>query len=724
MRNAHFTVILSLMLLLASSVMAQKPTLVSVNSSGTASAGGGASNPTISANGRFVAFVSISDDLVTGYDISDRNVYIRDLVTNETKLVSVNHAGTGSGNDYSGSPAISADGRFVAFVSSASNLVPNDTNRSKLDVFIRDVVSETTTLVSVNRMGTGSGNGDSSPSYRRPVMSADGKFVAFHSRARDLVANDTNGYAPDVFVRDVVSGTTFLASVNRFGSGSGNSESAGASLSDDGRFVAFHSFANNLVASDVNGTLDVFVRDLVMGKTILVSRNSAGNGTGNSDSGSALISGNGRFVAFTSEASDLLVNDANGGIRDVFVRDLVSETTTLASVATDGSSGDGTSFVLDINSDGRFILLNSEATTFAPDNNDPFGDEIFLRDVVAGTTTLVTVNRFGTGSGNNSSPAAVVSDDGRYVAFASFSSNLVPNDLNDRKDVFVRDVLAGFTRLASISTRGGSGNDISDNPSISADGRFVAFVSSAENLVTNDHNFGEDAFVFRVPRPGILRFAVGGYNVNEGKDAATVKVIRTGGSDGQVKVSYATGNGTATAGKDYATANGSLTFANGETSKTFTIPIINDTPDEPNESVNLTLSSPSGGAALGSPKTAILTIFDNDLPPALSINDVTLTEGDAGKMNAVFIVSLSAVSGRTVAVNFATANETAVSGTDYLANSGRLTFNPGQKTKTLTIAVKGDTLREANETFRVLLSAPVNATIADEQGSCAILNND
>ena len=201
--------------------------------------------------------------------------------------------------------------------------------------------------------------------------------------------------------------------------------------------------------------------------------------------------------------------------------------------------------------------------------------------------------------------------------------------------------------------------------------------------------------------------------MNEGAGAATVKVVRTGGSEGQVKVSYATGNGTAIAGKDYAATNGSLIFANGETIKTFTIPIINDTLDEQNESVNLTLSNPSGGAALGSPKTAILTFVDNDSPPALSINDVTLTEGNAGTMNAVFTVSLSAVSGKTVAVKFATANGTAVSGTDYLANSGRLTFNPGQKTKTLTVAVKGDTLKEANETFRVLLSAPANATVRE-----------
>ena len=163
--------------------------------------------------------------------------------------------------------------------------------------------------------------------------------------------------------------------------------------------------------------------------------------------------------------------------------------------------------MLDINYNGRFILLNSGATTFAPDNNGPFGDEIFLRDVVAGTTTLVTVNRFGTGSGNNASQPAVVSDNGRYVAFASFSSNLVPNDLNDRKDVFVRDMLAGFTRLASINTRGGSGNDTSDDPSISADGSFVAF-ASARNLVTNDHNFGGCLRVSRAST-GILRFAVG-----------------------------------------------------------------------------------------------------------------------------------------------------------------------------------------------------------------------
>ena len=202
--------------------------LVSVNTAGTA--GGSYFDPVISANGRFVTFVSFASDLVTN-DTNDTNgmldVFVRDLKTGSTGLVSVNSAGTGSGNGASDLPAISADGRFVAFRSGASDLVANDTNRT-FDVFVRDLKTGTTTLVSVNSAGTGSGNGSSGSAIARgeeiaapPVISADGRFVAFVSFARDLVDNDTNGNQSDVFVRDLKTGTTTLVSVNSAGTRSG-----------------------------------------------------------------------------------------------------------------------------------------------------------------------------------------------------------------------------------------------------------------------------------------------------------------------------------------------------------------------------------------------------------------------------------------------------------------------------------------------------------------------
>ncbi|HKB03013.1 MAG TPA: S8 family serine peptidase [Gemmataceae bacterium] len=223
--------------------------------------------------------------------------------------------------------------------------------------------------------------------------------------------------------------------------------------------------------------------------------------------------------------------------------------------------------------------------------------------------------------------------------------------------------------------------------------------------------------------PGTFQFSSATYSTAEGT-TVTVTVTRTGGSSGTVTVDYATSNGTA-GGDDYTTANGSLTFDPGVTAQTFTVTTTADDMDEANETVNLTLSNPTGGAALGSPATAVLTIQDDDPPPAITITDAQATEGNSGTKAFTFTVTLSAPSGLTVTVNFATANGTATTGNkDYFATSGTLTFNPGETTKTITVQVRGDTKREANETFFVNLSAATNATILDGQGLGTILNDD
>jgi len=227
-------------------------------------------------------------------------------------LVSVNRRETGSGNGDCFFPALSASGLVVAFTSYASDLVAHDTNGTT-DVFVHDPWKERTTLVSINRTGTDSGNGDSF----FPVLSASGLVVAFMSNASDLVANDTNG-AGDVFVRDLWTGRTTLVSVNRTGTGSGNDFSNFPVLSASGRLVAFESAASDLVANNTNGAGDVFVRDLWTRTTTLVSINRTGTG-GNDFSNFPVFSADGRLVAFTSYASDLVAHDTNG-TTDVFVR--------------------------------------------------------------------------------------------------------------------------------------------------------------------------------------------------------------------------------------------------------------------------------------------------------------------------------------------------------------------------------------------------------------------
>jgi Tol biopolymer transport system component len=355
---------------------------------------------------------------------------VRDLQSGTTTLVSVNKDGTNSGNGYSSGSAFSADGRFLVFSSSASDLVATDSN-ARWDTFVRDLQSGTTTLVSANKDGTDSGNGHSD----QPKISEDGRLVAFSSYASDLVTTDTNGER-DIFVRDLQNGTTTLVSVNKDGTDSGNSRSAAFVISANDRFVAFQSEATDLVAMDTNGEWDTFVRDLQNGTTSLVSVNKDGTDSGNRVSARPVISADGRFVAFSSDASDLVATDTNR-TWDIFVRDLQTGTTTLVSVNKDGTdSGNSHSSTPKISADGRFVAFQSEATDLvAMDTNRRY--DIFVRDLQNGTTTLVSVNKDGIHSGNGYSYNPVISADGRFVAFVSGSCELVATDSNDSTDVFI-----------------------------------------------------------------------------------------------------------------------------------------------------------------------------------------------------------------------------------------------------------------------------------------------
>ncbi|GIU84057.1 MAG: hypothetical protein KatS3mg008_0832 [Acidimicrobiales bacterium] len=401
-----------------------------------------------------------------------------------TELVSVNASG-GFAGGVSVAPSISADGRFVAFESSASDLVPGDTNGAA-DVFVRDLVAGVTRLVSVNFVTGDSGNNAS----RAPSISADGRFVAFESSASDLVPGDTNG-AADVFVRDLVAGVTRLVSVNFVTGDSGNNASRAPSISADGRFVAFESSASDLVPGDTNGVRDVFVRDLTSHVTRLASKD-AGGGASDGESRHAHISADGRFVAFTSWASDLVSGDSNG-VSDVFVHDLLSGVTRLASVDAAGGPTDGGSLTPFLSADGRFLVFESWASDLASGDADGIRD-VFVRDLVSGVTRLVSVDGTG-GPADAASYRPSVSADGRFVAFFSYASDLVSGDTNGAYDAFVRDLVSRVTRLVSVDQFGDPANGSTYWSSISADGRFVAFYSNASDLIAGDTNDVSDVFV-------------------------------------------------------------------------------------------------------------------------------------------------------------------------------------------------------------------------------------
>jgi hypothetical protein len=274
----------------------------------------------ISADGAVVAFISYASNLHALDTNTSANIFARNLTTATTHLVSLNKDGTGSGNDSSDSPVISADGAVVAFRSFASNLHALDTN-TIADIFARNLTTATTHLVSLNKDGTGSGNVHS----YSPVISADGAVVAFRSDASNLHALDTNTFA-DIFARNLTTATTHLVSVNKDGTGSGNGGSDSPVIGADGAVVAFTSSASNLHALDTNTTWDSFARNLTTATTHLVSLNKDGSGSGNNSSGIPVISADGAVVAFTSSASNLVDADFNG-YQDVFWAALGNATT-------------------------------------------------------------------------------------------------------------------------------------------------------------------------------------------------------------------------------------------------------------------------------------------------------------------------------------------------------------------------------------------------------------
>ena len=400
----------------------------------------------------------------------------------DIERVSVDSSGS-QGNGGSGNISISGDGRFVAFASTASNLVNDDTN-GQIDIFVHDRESGMTSRVSINSSGI-QGNGESNT----PSISGDGRFVAFDSLASNLVANDTNNQR-DIFVHDRESGMTSRVSVDSSGiQGNGNSRTP--SISSNGRFVAFSSFASNLVNGDTNGITDIFVHDRESGTTSHVFIDGSGI-QGNHVSDTPSISGDGRFVAFRSYASNLVSGDTNGR-SDIFVHDRQAGTISRVSVGSGNSQGNGDSHSPSVSGDGRFVAFSSDASNLVSGDTQSHED-IFVHDRQTGTTSRVSVDSSGN-QGNNTSASPSISSDGRFVAFQSFASNFVSGDTNGKLDLFVHDRQIGTTSRVSVDSNGNQGNNPSLLPSISGNGRFVAFSSNASNLVSGDTNDSYDVFV-------------------------------------------------------------------------------------------------------------------------------------------------------------------------------------------------------------------------------------
>jgi Tol biopolymer transport system component len=386
----------------------------------------------------------------------------------DTELVSVSPMTGVSAqrSSFGGGPrSISADGRFVVFLSDAPDLVAGPSNDHR-HAYIRDRGTGSTERISVTPAGLPS-NGFYD-SYM--AVSADGRYVAFDSYAWDLVAGDTNGEC-DVFVRDRQTGSTERVSISSDGTQSTGC-SRYPSMSGDGRYVAFSSDASNLVAGDTNGQPDAFVRDRATGFTARVSI-----GTQVTSGLYPAMSSDGRYVAFADSGS-------------VFVRDRQTGTTERVSVSTSGEPGNGINSWPAISADGRYVAFHSSATNLVPGVITTTW-KIYVRDRVADTTERVSTNSAGIPS---------ISADGRYVAF-------------DVDEVFVYDRQLRTTTRASVNSSGLQANEPSYNAALSADGRFVAFNSNATNLVENDTNGdydGYDVFVHELggTSPPIVPFTI------------------------------------------------------------------------------------------------------------------------------------------------------------------------------------------------------------------------
>jgi Tol biopolymer transport system component len=345
-------------------------TRVSVDSLG-AQANGHSYSPSVSADGRCVAFSSLASDLVAGDSNALEDIFVHDRLTGTTTRVNVDSLGAQAGGT-SGGVSISADARYVAFGSSAADLVAADTNGSR-DIFVHDRQTAETARVSVDSFGT-EGNGN----CYAPTITADGRYVAFESDASNLVTGDANSMR-DIFVHDRQTGETTRVSVNSGGTeGSGNSQRP--STSSDGRYVAFMSFSSDLVTGDTNGFADVFVHDRQTGETTRVSVDSAGT-EGNGESSGPSISADGRYVAFHSSASNLVAGDTNG-YSDIFVHDWQTGETTRVSVSSEGVEGNDTSSAGPITSDGRHVAFDSKATNLVA------GDTNAARDIFVAPNPL------------------------------------------------------------------------------------------------------------------------------------------------------------------------------------------------------------------------------------------------------------------------------------------------------------------------------------------------
>jgi len=466
-----------------------------------ASADGFSTNPSLSSDGSLVAFESKADNLAVSppNPSGAGNVYVANLTTGATTLVTQNAAGTASASspgDDPLDPQISGNGEFVVFVSDASNLIPGMTIFNE-NVYVRNLLTGTTTLVSEDAAGDGPGHGYAN----QPSISANGQYVAFVSSATDLVPGMTvSSIYDNVYVRDMTTGVTQLVSRDLAGTDGGNGTSSDPVISSDGQYVAFLTQATDLTQLPTSAVNNLMVRDVLSSAptTTLVSVNSAGTAGSAKSARDPVFSPDDSQIAFASTGTDL-VSTPTGGVSQIYIRNLKTATTTLASVNQSGTAANGSCYEPSFNSDGAQLAFLSSAGNLA--SGAPSGQlKLFVHDLSASTNTLLNLNA-GSALGNETDSNGftdslvhtyAISPDFSKVAFISANSSLVPNDNDGWQNVFVQNVATGSVRLVSqrapslpeaFAAHGPNQlNSTDPDGAISTNGQFVAFDGGGADL--------------------------------------------------------------------------------------------------------------------------------------------------------------------------------------------------------------------------------------------------
>jgi Tol biopolymer transport system component len=417
--------------------------------------------------GRLALAVGLAGILVLTAALTSQAAFHLTVVSKTSAGTPANGYSTTEGNG----GAISHDGKIASFASNAANLPHGD--GSTFRSYVRNIDTGKTRLVSVTSKGVPA-TGDT----RSPAISANGRFVAFYGDGGGLPGA---GSDDQIWVHDRKTGSTRLASKAANGDPASGGNSAYPSLSGDGRFVAFESYATNLPGAAALSTL-VYIRDLRGGKTLVGSRTSGGDPAFGEVYGQPLSS-DGRWVAFNSNDADL-PHGTGGGADHIYVRDRRSGNVRLADKTSSGTIANGHSYDVSISGGGRFVVFVSSANNL-PGGSGP-SDQAYIRDLKLGKTRLVSqTNRGHPQNGDSYYPH--VSGNGRFVVFYANGSNLPQGD-GSTDQIYVRDIRKGKTRLISKAPNGDAANAYAEYPSISVDGDWVLFYSGATNLGGNPSN--------------------------------------------------------------------------------------------------------------------------------------------------------------------------------------------------------------------------------------------